>query len=82
MVLISTGTLLSEPHPFRVSWPTKRGQSLTSNEKLLAAVLRLVEVSADALHGWGVDELDVRDIPQGVEPFQHLWMDEKTFLLT
>lgn len=60
--------------------PRTRGRSLTSDEKLLAAVLRLVEVSTDALHGWGVDELHVRDIPQGAEPFEHLWMDEEDSL--
>lgn len=53
--------------------PRTRRRNLTSNEKLLAAVLRLVGVSAEALHGWGVDELDVRD----VEPFEYLCMDEE-----
>lgn len=48
------------------------GRGLTGDEKLLAAVLGPVEVSADALQGGGVDEPDVRGIPQGVEPFEHL----------
>lgn len=60
-----------------------RGRCLTSYEKLLAAVLGPVEVSADALHGGGVDEPDVRGIPQGIEPFEHLSVDEgKSLLLT
>lgn len=47
-------------------------RQLSSYEKLLTAVLGPVEVSADALHGRGVDEPDVRGIPQGTEPFEHL----------
>lgn len=45
---------------------------LSSDEKLLAAVLGPVEVSTDALHGRGVDKANVRGIPQGVETFEHL----------
>lgn len=66
-----------------VAWHRAMGRGLTSYEKLLTAVLGPVGVSADALCGGGVDEPDVRGIPQGVEPFEHLSMDEgKNLLLT
>lgn len=63
-------------------WPRVRGWVLTSDEKFLAAVLGPVEVSTDTLHGWGIDEPDVRGIPQSIEPLEHLPMDEgKSVLL-
>ena len=66
-----------------MAWHRAIGWDLTSYEKLLAAVLGPVEVSTDALHGRGVDEPDVRGIPQGTEPFEHLSVDEgKSLLLT
>lgn len=53
------------------------GAGLTRDEKLLAAVLGLVDISAEALKGWGVGEPEICGISHSVESFEHLPMSDK-----
>lgn len=62
-------------------WPKAKGRSLTRDEKLLAAVLGLVDISTEALHGWGVGEPETCGISHSVESFEHLPMSDKNCII-